>query len=98
MISTLKLFQESQITVLCHPATYINKIIIGYENGQLELWNIRKKSLIHTFSSHISYFNQFDSTSKSNNSKNNNIVIPSITCIEQSPACDVCAIGFSSGY
>lgn len=67
----------------------MNKIVIGFENGQLELWNVRKKALIHTFTSHISYFNK--------KNPNSNDIIPTITYIEQSPAPDVCAIGFSSG-
>lgn len=56
VVDTLQLLQESQITFITHPATYVNKFVIGFENGQLELWNIRTKTLVYTFHSHITYF------------------------------------------
>jgi len=28
-------------TILFHPATYLNKVLIGGDNGELQLWNIR---------------------------------------------------------
>ena len=37
------------MTALLHPATYINKILIGSLQGQLQLWNIRSQTLIYTF-------------------------------------------------
>jgi U3 small nucleolar RNA-associated protein 21 len=36
-------------TSLLHPATYLNKVLIGSSTGELQLWNIRSCSLIHTF-------------------------------------------------
>ncbi|RXG70689.1 WD repeat-containing protein 36 [Armadillidium vulgare] len=32
-----------------HPATYINKILIGSKQGKLELWNINSEKRIYTF-------------------------------------------------
>ncbi len=32
-----------------HPATYLNKILIGSVDGQLALWNIRTGSLVHAY-------------------------------------------------
>lgn len=37
------------ITALLHPATYINKILLGSKQGILQLWNIRSSKLIYTF-------------------------------------------------
>lgn len=37
-------------TTLIHPATYLNKVLVGGSNGETQLWNIRSCSLIHTFS------------------------------------------------
>lgn len=37
------------ITTLLHPSTYINKILFGSEQGQMQLWNIKNAKLIHTF-------------------------------------------------
>lgn len=38
-----------KITTVAHPYTYINKILIGSEQGQMQLWNIRTGKLIYTF-------------------------------------------------
>ncbi|ORX40070.1 putative WD-repeat protein [Kockovaella imperatae] len=38
-----------QATVFLHPSTYLNKILIGGKTGELQLWNVRTCSLIHTF-------------------------------------------------
>lgn len=40
---------QFHITTLLHPSTYINKILLGSEQGQLQLWNIHNVKLIYTF-------------------------------------------------
>lgn len=37
------------ITTIIHPNTYINKVLLGSEQGQLQLWNLRVVKLIYTF-------------------------------------------------
>ncbi|WVW84648.1 hypothetical protein I302_106682 [Kwoniella bestiolae CBS 10118] len=37
-------------THIMHPSTYLNKVLIGSQQGELQLWNVRSCSLIHTFS------------------------------------------------
>ncbi|RWS24154.1 WD-repeat protein-like protein [Leptotrombidium deliense] len=64
-----------EITVLFHPSTFVNKILLGSKQGSMQLWNIRTQKLVYTF--------------KGWNS--------SILCIEQSPACNVVAIGLENG-
>lgn len=39
-----------KISAIMHPNTYINKIVVGSEQGGLQLWNVRHGKLIHTFS------------------------------------------------
>jgi WD40 repeat protein len=39
----------TRVTCIMHPHTYINKIVISYSNGDMQLWNVRTKRLIHTF-------------------------------------------------
>lgn len=41
--------ESFQITTVLHPATYINKILLGSEQGQMQLWNISKAKLVYTF-------------------------------------------------
>lgn len=36
-------------TVMAHPATYLNKILVGSEEGELQLWNVRKMKCIYAF-------------------------------------------------
>lgn len=41
--------ESFQMTAILHPATYLNKVLIGSFKGQLQLWNIRKQSCVFTF-------------------------------------------------
>ncbi|KAL5705530.1 hypothetical protein ACHQM5_023824 [Ranunculus cassubicifolius] len=36
-------------TCIIHPATYLNKVLIGSQEGSLQLWNISTKKKIHEF-------------------------------------------------
>ncbi|XP_003704996.2 WD repeat-containing protein 36 [Megachile rotundata] len=38
-----------KITTLMHPNTYLNKILFGSEQGQLQLWNLKLAKCIYTF-------------------------------------------------
>eukprot|EP01101_Sappina_pedata_P008289 TRINITY_DN4554_c0_g1_i1.p1 TRINITY_DN4554_c0_g1~~TRINITY_DN4554_c0_g1_i1.p1 ORF type:complete len:743 (+),score=272.21 TRINITY_DN4554_c0_g1_i1:174-2231(+) len=64
-----------EITVVMHPQTYINKIVIGTKKGSFHLWNINTKKMIYTFPGWGS----------------------AVTCIEQSTAVDVVAVGLADG-
>jgi U3 small nucleolar RNA-associated protein 21 len=85
LLSSLKTIEASNITVVIHPATYINKILVAYENGTLELWNLMRRALIYTFDSHKKYLSEHQSK------------LSSISSLEQSPAIDVVAVGFLNG-
>lgn len=37
------------ITCALHPVTYLNKLLLGSSQGQLQLWNLRTSSLLYTF-------------------------------------------------
>ncbi|KAI0031820.1 Utp21-domain-containing protein [Vararia minispora EC-137] len=65
-----------------HPATYLNKVVVGSAEGSLQLWNIRSRTCIHKFPA----------------SKLSTSSSPSaVTCLAQSPAIDVIGVGFASG-
>ena len=101
----MKSLQSSKITSISHPATYLNKIVIGYENGQIELWNIQKKAIIYTFASHLSLLSRRASSHEGyvdpfgdvEETEEKSSTTPSVVSFEQSPACDVVGVGFSSG-
>lgn len=44
-------FNESdfQISTICHPPTYLNKILLGSWQGKLQIWNVRTSKLVYTF-------------------------------------------------
>ena len=58
-----------------HPDTYLNKIVLGTREGQIQLWNVATRKLVYTFQGWNS----------------------PVTCIVQSPAVDVVAIGLADG-
>ena len=39
--------QAFQATVFAHPATYINKVVVGGGDGRLQLWNVATGTLVH---------------------------------------------------
>lgn len=45
------IFEERnfKVTALCHPPTYLNKILLGSKQGTLQLWNLRTSKLIFSF-------------------------------------------------
>ncbi|EGD76204.1 hypothetical protein PTSG_00909 [Salpingoeca rosetta] len=38
-----------KVSCVFHPSTYLNKILLGSKQGALQLWNIRTRTLVHTF-------------------------------------------------
>lgn len=44
-------FDLSSFTIssVVHPSTYLNKLLLGSQQGQLQLWNIRTSKLVYTF-------------------------------------------------
>lgn len=69
-----------------HPATYLNKVVVGAADGSLQLWNVRTASLIHTFAAVDVRGGQASSTRAG------------IVCMEQSPAMDVLAVAYADGF
>ncbi|OXB79497.1 UNVERIFIED_CONTAM: hypothetical protein H355_013893 [Colinus virginianus] len=37
------------VSAILHPSTYLNKILLGSEQGGLQLWNIRSNKLLYSF-------------------------------------------------
>lgn len=85
--ATIQFDTDFTATTMLHPATYLNKVLIGSSQGNMQLWNIRTQTRIHTFPT-ASLLTQPSSSSTSS---------VAITALVQSPAIDVVGIGFSSG-
>ncbi|EPQ28641.1 uncharacterized protein PFL1_03944 [Pseudozyma flocculosa PF-1] len=78
-------------TSVLHPATYLNKVLVGSASGELQIWNIRTGSLIHSFDS-------ADLKKHARSSASADAVAGgAIVCLTQTPAVDVVAIGFADG-
>lgn len=73
---------------LCHPATYLNKVVLGAPDGRLELWNLRSGARVHAFAGHLP-----PGEAKSGAAP----AVGAVLCMEQSPALDVLGIGHASG-
>lgn len=80
---SIELPLDASPTAFVHPSTYLHKVLIGYSNGTLQLWNFRTRTLVH----------QFDATELRGKHgiapQDNSSAILSLT---QSPALDVIAI------
>ncbi|KAJ6502384.1 Utp21 specific WD40 associated putative domain-containing protein [Mycena sanguinolenta] len=73
-------------TLILHPATYLNKVLVASAQGDMQLWNVRSQTCIHKFASSRLVSAPNDSESSC-----------AITALTQSPAIDVVGIGFTSG-
>jgi len=41
LIGSLDLGEGGDVTAILHPATWLNKVLIGRESGVVQIWNIR---------------------------------------------------------
>ncbi|XP_014367233.2 WD repeat-containing protein 36 [Papilio machaon] len=41
--------KDFKISTICHPPTYLNKILLGSQQGKLQIWNVRTSKLVYTF-------------------------------------------------
>ncbi|EFA78771.1 WD40 repeat-containing protein [Heterostelium album PN500] len=41
--------KQFRITTMFHPANYFNKVLLGSEQGSLQLWNLKTKKMIYSF-------------------------------------------------
>uniref|UniRef100_A0A1A9ZFS9 Uncharacterized protein n=1 Tax=Glossina pallidipes TaxID=7398 RepID=A0A1A9ZFS9_GLOPL len=41
--------EDFKVTAVAHPSTYVNKIVLGSEQGQMKLLNVRNNRVVYTF-------------------------------------------------
>ena len=46
--SEIKFHSSFTATTMLHPATYLNKVIVGSAEGSLQLWNVRTMCVAHS--------------------------------------------------
>uniref|UniRef100_A0A7S4VMH2 Small-subunit processome Utp21 domain-containing protein n=1 Tax=Alexandrium monilatum TaxID=311494 RepID=A0A7S4VMH2_9DINO len=71
-----------ECSAVCHPPTYLHKVLVGGSSGSLALWNLRSCERVHSFTAH-----QADGKPAS-----------MITCLCEAPdVLDTVAVGFANG-
>jgi U3 small nucleolar RNA-associated protein 21 len=87
-----------RVTALMHPDTYLNKVLVAYASGAMELWNLRTRARIHRFTAFAA---ASSSTASSLGAALGSLAAAAggaaITCVVQSPAVDVVGVGFADG-
>ncbi|KAN0061776.1 rRNA-processing protein utp21 [Thecaphora frezii] len=79
-------------TSIVHPATYLNKVVVGSASGELQIWNIRTGALIHAFDGAT-----LKKMAHGSSAAADAVAGGAVVCLVQSPAVDVIAIGFADG-
>jgi WD40 repeat protein len=97
LVSEIRSLHSSKLCSILHPATYLNKFLFAYEDGTIELWNIRTCKLLYTFQSHLLKL-QEQLKLQQLSTNENHLISHTITCLQQTPSVDVIAIGFQNGY
>ncbi|KAF9352917.1 hypothetical protein BGX26_009309 [Mortierella sp. AD094] len=49
LYTTIEFDSSFTVTTLIHPSTYLNKILIGSNQGTMQLWNIRTSTMVYAF-------------------------------------------------
>ena len=83
LLQTLSLPASFTASAAVHPATYLNKVVLGGTDGSLQLWNVRTASLVHAFAAA--------------DVRDGRAVGPGVVCLAQSPAMDVLAVAYADG-
>lgn len=84
LATTIEFEGDFTATHVVHPSTYLNKVVVTSKEGGLQIVNIQTRQVIHSFSPDT--FQGATSTTPS-----------AITCVVQSPAIDVLALGLNDG-
>ena len=49
LLSEVKFGKGLEVTAVCHPDTYRNKVVVGFGNGKVQLWNVSSRKMIYEF-------------------------------------------------
>ncbi|KAF9141194.1 hypothetical protein BGX30_005300 [Mortierella sp. GBA39] len=62
LYTTIDFDSSFTVTTLIHPSTYLNKILIGSNQGSMQIWNIRTSTMVYAFKSFNSPITCFTQT------------------------------------
>ncbi|KAF9923847.1 hypothetical protein FBU30_006106 [Linnemannia zychae] len=62
LYTTIEFDDSFTVTTLIHPSTYLNKILIGSNQGTMQIWNIRTSTMVYAFKSFNSPITCFTQT------------------------------------
>jgi U3 small nucleolar RNA-associated protein 21 len=102
LIRIHRLPSDSTVSCVLHPHAYLDKILIGTEEGHLDLFNIHVGELVYRLKpfERIRDFNVLNNLILRNNEEETNdddAMTISVTCLCNSSVLDVVAIGLSDG-
>ncbi|KAG2020156.1 WD-repeat-containing protein [Coprinopsis cinerea AmutBmut pab1-1] len=92
LAATIEFEKGFTATSILHPATYLNKVLVSSNQGDMELWNIQSRTRIYKFAS-----SELLSTPTTPLLGQKHELGSAITALTQSPAIDVVGLGFASG-
>ncbi|KAK3815988.1 MAG: WD40-repeat-containing domain protein [Linnemannia gamsii] len=62
LYTTIDFDNSFTVTTLIHPSTYLNKVLIGSNQGTMQIWNIRTSTMVYAFKSFNSPITCFTQT------------------------------------
>ncbi|KAF9088973.1 hypothetical protein BGX23_006998 [Mortierella sp. AD031] len=62
LYTTIDFDSSFTVTTLIHPSTYLNKILVGSNQGTMQIWNIRTSTMVYAFKSFNSPITCFTQT------------------------------------
>ncbi|CAJ1340838.1 unnamed protein product [Effrenium voratum] len=75
-----------EVTAVCHPPTYLHKVLIAGSAGGIQLWNVRTNACVHAFRAHLR-----------DGAAGGASAAPVTRLAEAPNALDVVAVGFATG-
>ncbi|KAL2912352.1 rRNA-processing protein utp21 [Polyrhizophydium stewartii] len=53
-VNEISLGRNFTVTSILHPSTYLNKVLLGSQQGSMQLWNVRSMKMIYEFKAYAS--------------------------------------------
>ena len=86
-----------RVVTLDHPSTYLNKVLVGYSDGGLELWNFRSGKSVHVFNTSEFCPTRKDLFTGQDVDDTDEDAPPGVTCVAMSGVLDVAGVGMGDG-
>ena len=89
--------QDAVPVAFLHPVTYLNKILVAFADGSMQLWNIKTRYAFFFNCNGSTIFKPIHASPCSSLIYSFKSFEKKITCLVQAPVLDVIAVGFADG-